>query len=131
MDELREDYIDKVVDAAKYSEGKFRHAALCLDNRGHIIATATNSAKTHPQQAEYAKRVGKPQKISLHAELAALVRAKADVHTLIVCRINRTSDLRLSRPCPVCMLAMQEAGVQEIWFSTNSGFRRLGDDDKP
>ncbi len=125
MDQLREDYVDKVIDAAKLSESKFRHAAICLNHNGHIVATATNSRKTHPQQAEYAKRVGKPQKVSLHAELAALIRAREDVETLIVCRINKSGDLRNSKPCPVCSLALEEAGVEEVWFSTDKGFEKL------
>jgi len=125
MEEIREDYIDKVVDAAKHSESKFRHAAICLNSSGHIVATATNSRKTHPQQAEYAKRVGRPQKVSLHAELAALIKAREDVETVVVCRLNKRGELRLSKPCPVCRLALDEAGVDEVWFSTDRGFEKL------
>ena len=125
MEKLREDYVDKVVDAAKMSESKFRHAAICLNHNGHIVATATNSRKTHPQQAEYAKRVGRPQKVSLHAELAALIKAREDVETVVVCRLNKRGELRLSKPCPVCRLALDEAGVDEVWFSTDIGFEKL------
>jgi tRNA(Arg) A34 adenosine deaminase TadA len=117
MDELREDYIDKVIDAAKQSEAKFRHAALCLNSKGHVVSVGTNSRKTHPQQAEYAKRLGKEQKVNLHAEI--------DVDTVIVCRLNKNTDLRLSKPCPVCKLALDEAGVKEVWFSTDKGFEKL------
>ena len=126
MEEIREDYIDKVIDAAKQSEAKFRHAALCINSRGHIVASATNSRKTHPQQAEYAKRTGREQKVSLHAEIAALIRAREDVEIVIVCRLNKRSELRLSKPCPVCRLALEEAGVKEVWFSTDKGFEKLG-----
>ena len=125
MDELREDYIDKVIDAAKQSEAKFRHAALCLNSKGHIVSVGTNSRKTHPQQAEYAKRTGREQKVKLHAEIAALVRARDDVETVVVCRLNKRSELRLSKPCPVCKLALEEAGVNEVWFSTDKGFEKL------
>jgi len=125
MDELREDYIDKVIDAAKQSEAKFRHAALCLNSKGHVVSVGTNSRKTHPQQAEYAKRLGKKQKANLHAEIAALVKAREDVDTVIVCRLNKNTELRLSKPCPVCKLALDEAGVREVWFSTDKGFEKL------
>ena len=125
MDHLREDYIDKVIDYAKHSEAKFRHAAICLDKRGQIVSHATNSRKTHPMQAEYAKRTGKEQKVSLHAEIAALIRAREDIETVVVARINKRGELRNSRPCPICKLALEEANVQDIWFSTDKGFERL------
>ena len=125
MDDLREDYIDKVIDYAKHSEAKFRHAAICLDKRGQIVSHATNSRKTHPMQAEYAKRTGKEQKVSLHAEIAALIRARDDIETVVVARINKRGELRNSRPCPICRLALEEASVSEIWFSTDIGFEKL------
>jgi tRNA(Arg) A34 adenosine deaminase TadA len=111
VDELREDYIDKVIDYAKQSEAKFRHAAICLDKKGQIVSWATNSRKTHPMQAEYARRTGKDQKVSLHAEIAAL--------------INKRCELRNSKPCPICRLALEEAQVNEVWFSTDRGFEKL------
>jgi len=125
MDELREDYIDKVIDYAKHSPAKFRHAAICLDKRGQIVSWATNSRKTHPLQAEYAKRTGKVEKVSLHAEIAALIRARDDIETVVVARINKRGELRNSKPCPICKLALQEAEVSEIWFSTDKGFEKL------
>jgi len=125
MEELREDYIDKVIDLAKQSEGKSRHACICLDSRGRIVSYATNSRKTHPLQAEYARRTGKPQKVSLHAEIAALIRARSDVETVVVARINKRGELRCSKPCQICSLALQEASVSEVWFSTDAGFEKL------
>lgn len=130
MEELREDYIDKVVDYAKHSEAKFRHAAICLDKRGQIVSYATNSHKTHPLQAEYAKRSGKSQKVSLHAEIAALIRARTDIETVVVARINKNGDLRCSKPCPVCQLALDEASVNEVWFSTDQGFEKLAENER-
>jgi len=76
-------------------------------------------------QAEYAKRTGKEQKVSLHAEIAALIRAREDIETVVVARINKRGELRNSRPCPICKLALEEANVQDIWFSTDKGFERL------
>jgi tRNA(Arg) A34 adenosine deaminase TadA len=125
MDELREDYIDKVVDYAKSSPAKFRHAAICLDRQGKIVSWATNSRKTHPLQAQYAKRLGKTEKVSLHAEIAALIRSREDIDTVVVARINKRGELRNSKPCPICRLALEEAEVNEIWFSTDKGFEKL------
>ena len=130
MDYIRQDYIEKVIEYAKNSEAKFRHAAICLDKRGHILSYATNSRKTHPLQAEYAKRIGKIQKVSLHAEIAALIRARDDIETVVVARINKRGELRNSRPCPICRLALEEAEVKEIWFSTDKGFEKLAQSER-
>jgi tRNA(Arg) A34 adenosine deaminase TadA len=69
--------------------------------------------------------LGKEQKVNLHAEIAALVKAREDVDTVIVCRLNKNTDLRLSKPCPVCKLALDEASVKEIWYSDTDGFKKL------
>jgi len=130
MNTLREDYIDKVIDYAKSSPAKSRHAAICLDSKGQIISYATNSRKTHPLQAEYARRTGAPHKVSLHAEIAALIRARQDIETVIVARINKRGELRNSKPCPICSLALQEAQVEEVWFSTNKGFEKLAESER-
>ena len=130
MEDLREDYIDKVIDYAKQSEAKFRHAAICLDSKGRIVSYATNSSKTHPIQAEYARRTGKDHKVSLHAEIAALIRAREDIETVVVARINKKGELRNSKPCPICSLALQEAQVEEVWFSTDKGFEKLSDSER-
>lgn len=122
---MKESCFDKVVDHAKDSEGKFRHAALCLDSKGRVLSAATNSYKTHPIQAEYARRSGKAKKVSLHAEIASLVKAKGDVDTLIVARVNRAGELRNSKPCRICQLALSEAEVETVWYSTEEGFDRL------
>jgi tRNA(Arg) A34 adenosine deaminase TadA len=74
--------------------------------------------------------LGKEQKVNLHAEIAALVKAREDVDTVIVCRLNKNTDLRLSKPCPVCKLALDEAGVREVWFSTDKGFEKLADNER-
>jgi cytidine deaminase len=76
-------------------------------------------------QAEYAKRTGKVQKVSLHAEIAALIRARSDIETVVVARINKRGELRNSKPCPICRLALEESQVNEVWFSTDRGFEKL------
>jgi hypothetical protein len=51
-----------------------------------------------------------------------LVRAKYLVHELIVIRFNpSTKELRPSIPCPICMEAMQVAGVKQVHFINKKG----------
>ena len=80
--------------------------------------------KTHPFQARLAERVGLFEKIYLHAEIHALVNARANADTIVVTRMGGHShdELRMAKPCPVCSLALEEAGIKNIIYSTNDGF---------
>lgn len=97
---------------------KHNHCAIAFDEKDNILAICYNSyLKSHPLQAKYAKKVNMPCKIYLHAELAALIKAKAQVYRLVVVRVNRDGDLRPSKPCPVCKLAIETAGVAKLEHS--------------
>jgi len=124
---IRPHLFHKLTNHASLTDGKFKHAAFCLDSRGRIISTGVNTYKTHPQQAHYAKLAGRPKKIALHAEMSALVKATEEVDTVLVCRVNNRGQLRNSKPCPICSLAIQQANVKTVWYSTNHGFECLHD----
>ena len=123
MNEIKDHYIEKLLETAKLSEGKFKHAALCLDSRGYIVSIAANAYKTHPEQARFARLAGKPKKINLHAEMSALIKAREDVSTIIVCRINNRGELRYSKPCPICTLAIEQSSIEDVWYSDEGGFK--------
>lgn len=90
--------------------------AFAYDKRGRLISVGTNSyIKTHPLQAKFAKRAGMPEKIFLHAEVAALLKAgKQEVHRLEVVRLNRKGEPLLAKPCASCRLVIKEYGVKEV-----------------
>lgn len=123
MNEIKSHYLDKLYDVAFASEGKFKHSAMCLDSRGHIVSIASNTYKTHPEQARFARLAGKPKKVSLHAEMAALIKAKEEVSTIIVCRLNNKGELRYSKPCPICTLAIEQSSIEDVWYSDEQGFK--------
>ena len=62
---------------------------------------------------------------SLHAEQHAigLVRNKEVLRgaSILVVRINRHGDLRLARPCPMCMNTIRFFGLKEILYSDSFG----------
>lgn len=102
--------------------GKHHVVAIALDDRGNIISKASNSyLKTHPVQAEYAEKVGKEESIYLHAEVAALVKCRTQPETIYIARYGRLGDQMLAAPCPICELAMREAGVKKVVYTDNSG----------
>ncbi len=96
-----------------------RHAltAVIYDKRGRVISVGQNSyVKTHPLQAKHAAEVGMPDKQYLHAEIHAIVRCKdlSRAHKIFVSRWDKKGRPALAKPCPVCMSAIEAAGIQVV-----------------
>lgn len=94
---------------------RFAITALAYNKAGRLIATGKNSyTKTHPLQAKLAARVGKPDAIYLHAEMAALVKAREPVHRLVVLRYDSRGKPKNAAPCAVCQEAFKFFGVKHV-----------------
>lgn len=97
---------------------KFDITALAYDKRGRLLSVGRNSyTKTHPLAGYYGKKTGKPQKIYLHAELHALLRAREKVHKLVVLRYNRDGSPALAKPCPACQMAIRDFNVKIVEYT--------------
>lgn len=91
--------------------------ATIYDKKGRLLSTGKNSyTKSHPKQAKYAKKVGMPYKIMLHAEVSALIRCKnlSKAYRIVVTRINKKNKFANAKPCPICALAIREAGIKVV-----------------
>lgn len=94
---------------------KYDITALAYDKRGKLLAVGKNSyTKTHPLQAKYGKKSGKPAAIFMHAELDAIIKAREPVHKLVVIRYDVHGKPALARPCASCQLAIKEFGVKHV-----------------
>lgn len=96
---------------------KHHVVAVIYDKRGRVLSVGQNSyVKTHPLQAHHANRTGLPEKTFLHAEVHAITRCRdlGRAHRILVTRYNRRGEPVLAKPCPVCMSAIQAAGIQHI-----------------
>lgn len=93
--------------------------ATCYDSKGRVVSQGRNSyTLTHPVQARYAARASMPDRVFLHAEIAAIIRAKGKaIHKLVVKRYGKDGRLKLAQPCPVCQLAIKEAGIKVVVHS--------------
>jgi len=114
---------DIIVNINSSSDSKYLIGAVCLDRGGNVISYGFNSySKTHPLQYHYAQKTQKKERIFLHAEIAAIIRARRKIDTLIIARIMYKS-LRygLSKPCPICTLAIMEAGIKNVYFTNSYG----------
>lgn len=98
-------------------------SAQCYNKNGKLLSSATNSyTKTHPLMAHFANKVGMPCKIYLHAEVAALLKAKDNkVYSLHVVRRTKAGTLRNAKPCAICMEAIRAFGVDKVFYSADNG----------
>jgi len=98
---------------------KFLITATALDKRGKKISSAQNNYfRTHPLQAKYAKHVGLDKKQSLHAEISCIIRAKGkEIHKIKIERYDASGNPKLSKPCPICEMAIKEAGIKFVEYT--------------
>lgn len=103
---------------------RYTIVAHCYDKRGILISCATNNyEKSHPLQKYFAERVGHNEKIYLHAEIAAILAAKGQpIHRIEISRFNKKGEISNAKPCPICMEAIQDFGIDKICYTTDRGY---------
>lgn len=76
----------------------------------------TNHHRTHPMAKKYGYRFDE-----VHSELDALLRYKGpkDGLTLVNYRVNRQGELRMAKPCNLCM-PWCTAIFDQIYYSTTA-----------
>jgi deoxycytidylate deaminase len=117
-----EEKFSEAVKILALSSSSRRKVGCILLRKGRIVASSTNvQGKTHPLQLDFAIRAGEPSRTSLHAEIRALIKSRIQCDTLIVGRVNKKGELCMSKPCPVCQLAIRESGIGNIYYSTDFG----------
>jgi tRNA(Arg) A34 adenosine deaminase TadA len=52
--------------------------------------------------------------VYLHAEIAALVKARGKGYKIKIERYNKHGEPMLAAPCPICLAAIKEAGIQLV-----------------
>ena len=121
------------------SESDFErfHVGCVIVYKGRVIGQGVNSNKTDPKQKKYNRYRNfsyskEPIKHSLHAEIAALKSVpypikesidwkKAAIYIYRICA-GRELGQGMARPCPACMEAMRDMGIQSIYYTTTDGF---------
>lgn len=102
---------------------RYTIVAHCFDKRGLLLSCATNNYdKSHPLQKYFAEKAGQHERIYLHAEIGAILRAKdRQVHHIRVFRYGANGETLLAKPCPVCMEAIKAFGVKQLSYSSKDG----------
>lgn len=99
---------------------KFEITAIITTKKGRVLSIGKNSyIKTHPLQAKHAKKVGLPEKQFCHAEIAAIIKCKdlSRAHKISIYRYGKAGRPLNATPCPICMSAIKQTPIKEI-FST-------------
>lgn len=99
--------------------------AFVANKKGVILSYGMNSyEKTHPIQARYAELTNNKEHIYLHAEIAALVKNKSKkAKKMYIVRLFRNGQFADASPCPICIAAIKEAGIQKIIYTVNDGIK--------
>ena len=99
--------------------------AFCKDKKDNPISYGSNLyRKTHPLQKYFAEKVGQPERIYLHAEIAALINSgQQKVHSIHISNIDyKTGRMGNAKPCPICLEAIKAYGVKKINYTTKDGW---------
>lgn len=90
--------------------------ARCYDKQGRLLSVGFNNYdKSHPLQAYFAKKVGQPERVFLHAEIASILRAKdKPIYRIVIERHNRLGNPACAKPCPICQEAIKAFGIQVV-----------------
>lgn len=89
---------------------------IAYNKRGRVLSIGHNNyVKTHTLQAKFAKRVGKPNAVYLHAEIDCLIKSRGQpIHKVVIIRRLHGNKHGLAKPCSICELALKEFGVRQI-----------------
>lgn len=93
--------------------------ATIYDKKGKVLSVGVNSyVKSHPKQQHFANLARLPEKSFLHAEIAALVKLRHGMaHKIKIERYGKSGQPLNAEPCPICKLAIKEAGIKFIEYT--------------
>ena len=91
----------KAIKVALQSSCRHKVAAIALDKRGCVLATASNKPR-------FEKLSG-----GEHAELAVLRKCRVEaVRTVLIARVNKQGDMLPLDPCPTCKRVLERLGIK-------------------
>lgn len=96
-----------------------QHKVSAIVVRGNrIFSTGFNKIQSHPRSNSYDNM--------LHAEVSALIGLDYKTTkgaTIYVFREKKTGELGISKPCPNCEVAIRNAGIKKVIYSSEQGWK--------
>lgn len=106
------------IEEAKKSTYPQHRVGCIIFNKKQIISCGHNYGlknryNLHPRFQKY--------KGSIHAEVDAIMNAKKNIKgfDLLVVRINKKNEFRLSLPCTECQKYITHVGIRKVFYSIN------------
>lgn len=100
-----------------------------ITSGNYVVARGRNRPKSHPMQLKYEKYRGRTGiRNHVHAEVDALIRSGYEDLTgceIFVYRETKAGHLANSKPCPACMQAIKDSGIQYIYFTSEDGIKSI------
>ncbi len=128
-------YFEKAKQVASISDFCRVHIGCVAVYQGTVIGMGCNANKTHPKQKYYnCYRLVDESFLSLeslppkiHAEISCLnsirnLQIDFSKVKLYIYRIRRDQEYGMARPCPGCMAAIQDIGIKNIYYTTDTGY---------
>ena len=102
-------------DLKKRPQGQRWHLVAAITNKKPIAIATNDLHKSHPKTQKY-----NPLKKS-HAEMRCINRApKGKLYNSTITVVRwKGEQMRLAKPCDMCMAFIREAGIKKVIYSTN------------
>ena len=127
-------YFSKARKIAGISDYARVHIGCVAVYQGNIVGIGCNTNKIHPAQ-EYYNRYRVPKIRNgdkwlipkMHAEVNCINAIKnLDINfskvKLYIYRIRNDRPFGMSHPCPSCMAAIRDTGIENIYYTTDVGY---------
>jgi deoxycytidylate deaminase len=102
--------------AALSTFDEYRHGAVLIKG-GNVISVGCNK----PGHNHFSSMI-KGSPIGPHAEVVSILgmkRSKTMKSDVYVVRINKTEELRNSKPCPNCQETLRYVGIKRVFYSVD------------
>lgn len=114
-----------------YTDKPYKHTKTVsfLVYRGKIVNFGINSDKTSPLQNKYRLRTDLKKIDNFidkeHSEINCLRKTDNSVNfdkcDIVIISKKRNGEFRLARPCDVCMSAIKDYGIENIYYTNRNG----------
>lgn len=113
---MKQRFFDLARKLSDHSDHPQHKLGAVIVKRNRVVSVGFNKNKTHPKSTAHYSR--------LHAEMCAILNAKSDVSgcDIYVYRETRDGKLGLSKPCDACQAAIEEAGINRVFYTAYNGY---------